>query len=562
VAAASTRSVRAEESAGPPSGPDERPGTGVGRWDRALAVACWVVVALGVALRVRQWLADRSFWQDEDALWLAMRGEDLAGLARPLQLNQAAPVGWLWSEHGVMAALGDGERAARLLPLLLGCATLPLTVLLARRLLGPAAALAATVLVSFSPLLVYYSNEFKQYSADGFVALLLVLLGVRLAGRDAPSRRRLGALAGAAAVGVWFSHAAVLVAVGVLGGLGLLALLDRDRRRFGLLALTAVPPLVSVAVEYAVSLSKTVDNDGLRQFWADGFAPSPLHPGAFYHWAATSVPRLLDRPFGLGRVGLAEEVLVLALLGAGLLVLARRRGRELAVLLAPLVVLLAAAVAHAYPVSDRLVLFAVPTVLLVMAAPLDLLTPAAGRTGEPSRTGTLWRTAAAVLTVAGMAVVAAPTLRDAARNAVVPATNEETRPVVQYVAERLQPGDAVLVDTSRYPTDVYGPRFGLDPATVRVVAAPGPGCQRGLAEFRLRHRYRRVWLVYGHAFSQVPAITRDGYRAHLATIGHLADSIRTPGAGADLYDLIAPPDDPGRTDPVLRTPGATCLFVP
>lgn len=520
---------------------------GLERW---LAAAGWLVVALGVALRVRQWFAGRSFWLDENALWLAMQGQGFGELVRPLPLVQAAPIGWLWAEHAVMVTFGDGERSARLMPLLFGCGAVVLAAVLARRVLGPVAALAATVLVAFSPLLVYYSNEFKQYSADVFWSLLLVLLGVVLAEREVLRPRWAAGLGATAATCVWFSHAAALTAAGVLGALGLLALLDRQWRRLLLLVAAGVSLAVSLAVDYAVALSKAVDNTDLQTYWRLGFPPRPLRPGSFAGWVADSVPRLLDRPLALSHQGL-----VLALLVAGLAVLGARRSRVLLVLLMPLAVLLAAAVLRAYPAADRLVLFAVPTVLLVLAAPLDLLRR------HRSRAATALAAIVAVAVAAGLTVLAAPSLRQAGVYAVHPMEKEETKTVLGHIARHIQPGDLVLFDSDHYAVQVYGPRVGLSKSVVRLVGPAVPSCQPDAVNAALRQQYRRVWLAWGHPFSYIPASARDGYRANLATIGRRVDSVRATGSGADLYDLTLPAEDPDRTDPLLRARSTRCLTL-
>jgi hypothetical protein len=531
-----------------PPGP-EPPGRS---WaDRLLLAATWLVVGLGVALRVRQWLAARSFWADEGSLWLATVHAGYGQLTRPLAAGQAAPIGWLWSEHLVMSVFGTGERPARLLPLLFGCGALALSALLARRVLGAVAALAATFLVAWSPLLVYYSNEFKQYSADVFWSVLLLLLGVILLDRPPARVRQVALLGTGAAVCVWFSHAAVLTAAGVFGALGLLALIDRQWRRLLLLVLAAVPLAVSITVEYVVALSKTIGNETLQRFWAEGFPPEPLAPGSFAGWVRASGPRLLDRPLQLG-----HGWLVLTLLGAGLVVLAARRARPLVVLLLPLLVLLTAAIRHAYPASDRLALFAVPTVLLVLCAPVSLLRWC------PRGAVTALATVPAAAAIAGIAVLVAPSVDQALTYTAHPLLKEETRPVLQYIADHYRPGDLVLFDQFSIPVSVYGPRVGLPTAAVRIVTTSHGACRRpGATEATIKARYGRVWFAYGHQFSGLPAYTRDGYRAHLATIGRHVDTLRETGAGADLYDLRAPPDDPGRSARILRLAVVRCLAV-
>jgi hypothetical protein len=518
--------------------------------DHLVLAATWLVVALGVALRFRQWLAARSFWADEGSLWLVTVQAGYARLTHPLRAGQTAPIGWLWGEHLVMSVFGTGERSARLLPLLFGCAGLALFAVLARRVLGALAGLVATFLVAWSPLLVYYSNEYKQYSADVFWSVLLLLLGVTLLDRTLDRLRQAAVLGTGAAVCVWFSHAAVLTAAGVFGALGLLALIDRQWRRLLFLVLGAIPLAVSITVEYEVALSKTVGNESLQQFWVQGFPPEPLAPRSFAAWVRASIPRLLDRPLQL-----EHEWLVLTLLGAGLVVLAARRARQLLVLLLPLVVLLAAAILHAYPASDRLALFAVPTVLLVLSAPVSLLR------WYPRREVTALAAVPAAAALAGIGVLAAPAVDQAVTYAAHPMLREETRPVLQYIADHYRPGDLVLFDQFSIPVSVYAPRVGLPTRAVRIVTPSQQACRPGATEATIKARYSRVWFAYGHQFSGLPAYTRDGYRAHLATIGHKVDTLRLTGAGADLYDLRAPPDDPGRSAPILRLAVVRCLAV-
>src|SRR6185369_11409546 len=60
------------------------------------------------------------------------------------------------------------------------------------------------------------------------------------------------------------------------------------------------------------------------------------------------------------------------LAAAGFAVLLIRRPRAVPVLLLPVVAIVAAGLAGSYPISNRLALWAVPLVALLVAAPLDL----------------------------------------------------------------------------------------------------------------------------------------------------------------------------------------------
>ena len=68
--------------------------------------------------------------------------------------------------------LGETPELLRLPSLVAGTATIPLVHAVARRTVGPAAALVAAALTAFSPLLVFYSSEARAYAV--MVALVVV----------------------------------------------------------------------------------------------------------------------------------------------------------------------------------------------------------------------------------------------------------------------------------------------------------------------------------------------------------------------------------------------------
>ncbi len=93
---------------------------------RPVALAAWSLVALGIILRLRQYLANRSLWLDEAMLALNIIHKDFGELVGKLDYEQGAPLGFILLEKLAATLIGDGERALRLLPLLAGCASLVL----------------------------------------------------------------------------------------------------------------------------------------------------------------------------------------------------------------------------------------------------------------------------------------------------------------------------------------------------------------------------------------------------------------------------------------------------
>ena len=80
------------------SRPHERERFSVARTVAMSSVFLWSVIAVGIALRVTRYLADRSLWGDEGALALNLINKPVRDLLEPLDYLQGAPTGFLLAE--------------------------------------------------------------------------------------------------------------------------------------------------------------------------------------------------------------------------------------------------------------------------------------------------------------------------------------------------------------------------------------------------------------------------------------------------------------------------------
>jgi len=184
------------------------------KWLLSSQTLVWVFLILGIVLRLRQYLFNRSLWLDESMLSLNIVRRSAAELLKLLDYAQTAPLGFLWLEKLAVHYFGTGELALRLVPLLCGIASVALFALLARKLLPPSAVAIAVGLFSVSEPLIYYSSEVKQYSTDVAFALILCLAAIPL---FEASSRISGVLSISAAGGIalWFSNPSVFILAGV-----------------------------------------------------------------------------------------------------------------------------------------------------------------------------------------------------------------------------------------------------------------------------------------------------------------------------------------------------------
>ena len=160
--------------------------------------------------------------------------------------------------------LGVSEYSLRLLPLVLGIASVLLMALLSRAILPQSAALVACGLLAFSDKLIWHAAEVKQYSGDVFVTVLLLYLAL-VPRRPASPALRLLLLASVAAVLLWFSFITVFIFGGI--SLALLPKVTGGGRRGKINYITAnLPALISFCLLYWCSI-RLQRSPYLEQFW-------------------------------------------------------------------------------------------------------------------------------------------------------------------------------------------------------------------------------------------------------------------------------------------------------
>jgi len=149
--------------------PNSSPIRGV--WLQTAAV-CFILI--GAALRIYIYVAAPSLWEDEVSLAFNIVTRDFASLAGKLDLQQSAPLGFLWLERLSILGFGVSEHSLRIVALLSGVASLPISWIAARKYTTDAAALLVLSLIAFSPGALGYSNEVKPYGTDLLVSCWLL----------------------------------------------------------------------------------------------------------------------------------------------------------------------------------------------------------------------------------------------------------------------------------------------------------------------------------------------------------------------------------------------------
>lgn len=193
----------------------------------------WLLLAavgLGLCWRLVRYSLGFPFWGDEAFLAVSLITRDFAGMIRPLEWGQIAPLGFMWAQLAISRGLGLSEWALRLLPTLAGLTALLLFARLALDILPRHAALLASAILASSYYVVRHGAECKPYETDLLVSLTLTMLGWRVLRKpDCPTGWTALILAGGLAP--WLSYPSTFVAGGVGLTLSGALLKPRTRRR-------------------------------------------------------------------------------------------------------------------------------------------------------------------------------------------------------------------------------------------------------------------------------------------------------------------------------------------
>jgi hypothetical protein len=240
------------------------------------------------------------------------------------------------------------------------------------------------------------------------------------------------------------------------------------------------------------------------------------------------------------------------------------------VLLTPPVLALLIAATHAYPFKQRLALWTVPAVVVLLAAPLVAASSSAARrfasssaanrvtsapVGNRSPAGGTW-IAGKPIAVAGITLlmllsVAVPAIdytstqiaRPASHDLTDPGGYDDAGPALAIIRQQMQPSDRIVAQDSMYHrSNWYGLDRGLSVEGL-LWLAPDTNCDDTPVRETVGDG-RRVWLITGTLWLRTYPPFETIALTWLRTRGHVTEVARHDRVGLFLADLTMPPDIP------------------
>ncbi|MDO8585555.1 MAG: glycosyltransferase family 39 protein [Armatimonadota bacterium] len=480
----------------------------------------WIIICIGVLLRVAQYASNRSLWLDETLLAPSIVSRSYAGLLRPLDNYQAAPIPFLMAERFFVETFGSNEYALRLFPLVCGIAGLFLLYFVAKRVLRPEGVPVALGLFAISGPLIYFSSELKQYSSDVAVTLGLYAVAIIL-GKSSLSARKLFLFGALGAIAVWLSHPAVFVLAAVAVGWAHQCRREKQNWKLLVVALAFLLPVLSLTVEYFTVLRGPSQSPALLT----GYRWMPFPPKSIkdIYWFVWNFFCCFTNPGGLRFTGLAAFCFLV-----GVWTFLRENRENAYMFLLPGLFALLASGVHKYPFFERLLLFLVPAMLLFLSQGAAVIKERLGGRGSA-----IW---GLMITL----IFLHPTFF-ALWHVVQPRTRNEVKPVLSYVQQHRQPGDLIYVDyASRPGFKYYAERFGFSDKdyVIGVMARPGHW-EDYTNDFDKMRGSKRVWFVFlwANNWGGQPADEPGAWLYHLGLMGKRIDEFKGKGASTYLFDL-------------------------
>ena len=315
-----------------------------------------VIIVMGLLIRGRQYLANRSFWLDEAFLANNIKFRSFSELLEPLEYSQVAPIGFLWAEKLMANMFGLSELSLRFLPFIVSILSIYLLYDLSKILLGRKMALFIAIAFILPLNITYFSSELKQYMTDLFTGLVLFWSYFKFFSGEYNNSRVifLGILGG---ILVWISNITPIILTTI--GLAIFLNLLKNFNMYKLISIISAYTiwLLSFFTYYVRFIHNHPTSEIMKSYWSGLFMPTNF--SEMPHWVLNTFDDMFRSTAGHNEMTFV--CIILFFLGIAHVFIIRKY--RLLYLLLPFVIHLVLSALQIYPFGSRLVLYLIPFLL-------------------------------------------------------------------------------------------------------------------------------------------------------------------------------------------------------
>ena len=322
-----------------------------------------LVILLGILIRIIVFVYNRSFFLDEANLALNVVEKNYSAFFGSLSYDQYAPPLFMVLSKFMVSTIGVKDQVLRIVPLLSSIGSIILLWLILKEWIKDYIVIAYGLgLFCFSILAIRYGTEFKQYSSDTFIALLLVYCGWRTHLYKMTKLSYMTWLVGGSLL-IWYSMPSVLV----LAGVAALLVSTNKNSPYALLFLFFAWSQSFLAYYFSV-LKKSIANEALANYHDDYFFSLIPKSGSDIIENFHLLESLLRTVFDKSGVSIVFGVLIL---GYGIYLVARSSWPTFLLVVLPIIMTIGLSGLQLYSLIPRMTLFIVPLMIVLATIGLD-----------------------------------------------------------------------------------------------------------------------------------------------------------------------------------------------
>ncbi|MBE3092219.1 MAG: glycosyltransferase family 39 protein [Actinobacteria bacterium] len=339
-------------------------------------IILYTVLFIGIAFMVREYIGGRSFWLDEAALGLNI-SKSFKELLLPIGSGQMAPILFLLTAKIPTIFLGISDYSLRIIPLLFGIGSLYIFFLISKKILNKTAAIISLLLFILSDKIIYYTTEFKQYSAEVFFSVLLFYLFILMTDTGLNLKRSI--LIGVIGIiAIWFSYPSIIVITSVTICFLYYFIKKKDKKSIISTVTIGLIWLANIFAEYFYHiLIKDYRIEGMKYYWSYAFMPFPPKTSSDFLWLPKSIKDFFiyiyrnDSNLFSGKFPIIQDIfsyMLITFFIIGIIyTFLKRKGHLSLFVLLILFLAIAASALKKYPFSERTILYIAPLIFFISA---------------------------------------------------------------------------------------------------------------------------------------------------------------------------------------------------
>lgn len=319
-----------------------------------VGIAVFIIMLTGIFFRILFYSYNHPFWNDECALALNIVDFNIINCFKSLNYGQAAPPLFLIISGIFSKIIPHIELALRFFPLISSIFSIFIFYDLSRHILNKKSTIfLALLLFCFNYRLIYYSQEFKQYSSD-ILVFLSILVSYFYLKLENINTKKFIAIGFIYASSIWLSFTSLLALFTVF-----IMLLIQNTKTYKKIIFLFIPVIISF-IGFYFSQSHLSSSIFLHTYWKDGFINRNLSNlfSIFVNYFSYSFNSIFVFLFAI--IGLCLKLLNI-------------KNQKSIILLVPFTLAVVLSYASIYPLESRVSLYLIPIFILFTVQIIDYI---------------------------------------------------------------------------------------------------------------------------------------------------------------------------------------------